>query len=152
MPVLSESSLAQRQVGERDVDAVGDPPGLELDDRRQPDPCGDRVVGAQVADQLDELRDQLVGVRDVGLDQLARLELAVLERGRGDLGPPDVEPDEPAAHSLLAAGSSRKTNSEPWGGRTRPAGASGSGGSVKARAMASALSAPRRGSRPRGRR
>ena len=72
---LVGQQLAQRQVGERDVDAVRDAAGLELDDRGQPDADRDGVVVAQVADQLDQLRDELVGARDVGLDQLARLEL-----------------------------------------------------------------------------
>ena len=81
-PRLVRQQLAQRQVGERDVDAVRDPAGLELDDRGQADPDRDGVVGAQVGDQLDDLRDELVGVRHVGLDQLVRLELAVLRASR----------------------------------------------------------------------
>ena len=44
-PALLRQQLAQRQVGERDVDAVRDPAGLELDDRGQADPDRDGVVG-----------------------------------------------------------------------------------------------------------
>ena len=121
---LVGEQLAQRQVGERDVDAVGDPPGLELDDRRQPDPGRDacrRCAGGRSAST--SCATSLSESRDVGLDQLVRLELAVLERRGGDLRAPDVEPDELALHlELAAAASSRKTNSEPArGARGRPA-------------------------------
>src|SRR5207237_10920940 len=59
-PGLVGEQLAQRQVGERDVDAVGDPPGLDLDDGRQPHAGRDGVVGPQVGNQVDELGDERV--------------------------------------------------------------------------------------------
>jgi hypothetical protein len=87
---------------------VGDAAGLELDDRRQPHADRDGRVRAQVPDQLDQLAHERVGVRDVGLDELLRRQLAVLERRRSDLRASDVEADELAVHySLAAAASSR---------------------------------------------
>ena len=114
-PGLLGQQLAQRQVGERDVDAVRDPAGLELDDRGQADPDRDGVVVAQVARSARRAGPTSASESDTSvLTSSWVVELAVLERRGGDLRAPDVEADElPSIHSCAAAASSRKTNSEP---------------------------------------
>jgi hypothetical protein len=105
--------LAQRHVLERDVHARADAPGLEVDNGRHADADRAHVVVAMALDRLHELGDQRVAVVDLRLDERALGELAVGQGRRRDLGAPDVEADEPVAHSFDAAASSSSTVSAP---------------------------------------
>ena len=78
-----------------------------------PTPTARTSSCAQRLDRLHELLDQRVAVVERGLDERALGQLAVAQRGRRDLGAPDVEADEAVAHSFDAAASSSSTVSAP---------------------------------------